>query len=134
MAASPKVVRALQQLGSAPAADLVASYEKVIAEIRGGGAAATVAGDLKAVFDAVLAEIPLDSPQRRVGAAERARVWIRIVRNYLEDDETATAEVYLNKLKPIMHQLSPPSYSEAPVSAASSSDGANKEKAEGATD
>lgn len=50
----------------------------------------------------VLAEIPLDSSQRRVSGDEKVRVWIRIVRNYLEYDETTLAEQYLNKLKNIM--------------------------------
>ncbi|KAG7114416.1 COP9 signalosome complex subunit 4 like protein [Verticillium longisporum] len=39
-----------------------------------------------------LAEMPLDSSQRKVSHADRARVWIRIARNYLEVDDTTAAE------------------------------------------
>ncbi|PHH72477.1 hypothetical protein CDD82_5966 [Ophiocordyceps australis] len=52
-----------------------------------------------------LALIPLDSSQRRVSDLERARVWVRIVRNYLEIDDTTAAESYVNKLKNIMHDV-----------------------------
>ncbi|AEO65497.1 7272b5b2-4755-4183-87d3-3f840e9af7c2 [Thermothielavioides terrestris] len=53
----------------------------------------------------VLAEIPLDSSQRRVPDADKAAVWIRIVRNYLEVDDSTSAETYLNKLKNVMHTV-----------------------------
>lgn len=56
----------------------------------------------------ILAEIPLDSSQRKVTDEEKARVWIRIVRNDLEVDTTTGAEVYINKLKNIMHNVSDP--------------------------
>ncbi|KAK3392920.1 hypothetical protein B0H63DRAFT_498380 [Podospora didyma] len=52
-----------------------------------------------------LAEIPLDSSQRRVGDAEKVGIWIRIVRNYLEVDDSTSAETYLNKLKNVMHTI-----------------------------
>jgi COP9 signalosome complex subunit 4 len=47
----------------------------------------------------VLQSIGLDSSQRAVTADERARHWIRIVRLYLEEEETANAATYLNKVK-----------------------------------
>ncbi|KAI1383057.1 uncharacterized protein F4822DRAFT_422057 [Hypoxylon trugodes] len=56
----------------------------------------------------VLAEIPLDSSQRRVTYEDRVRVWVRIVRNYLEVDDTTSAETYLNKLKNVIYQVSDP--------------------------
>ncbi|KAK4117146.1 hypothetical protein N656DRAFT_699490 [Canariomyces notabilis] len=56
----------------------------------------------------VLTEIPLDSSQRRVPDAEKAAVWIRIVRNYLEVDDSTSAEIYLNKLKNVMHTVEDP--------------------------
>ncbi|KAL2160943.1 hypothetical protein VTH06DRAFT_8655 [Thermothelomyces fergusii] len=56
----------------------------------------------------LLAEIPLDSSQRRVADAEKAAVWIRIVRNYLEVDDSTAAEAYLNKLKNVMHGVADP--------------------------
>lgn len=52
-----------------------------------------------------LSEIPLDSSQRRVPDAEKAQIWVRIMRNYLEEDDTTAAETYLNKLKNIMHTI-----------------------------
>ncbi|KAH6648405.1 hypothetical protein BKA67DRAFT_594027 [Truncatella angustata] len=56
-----------------------------------------------------LAEIPLDSAQRKVTNEDRARIWVRIVRNYLEVDDTTSAESYLNKLKNIIYTVSDPS-------------------------
>jgi len=55
-----------------------------------------------------LAEIPLDSSQRRVPDAAKASIWVRIVRNYLEVDDSTTAETYLNKLKNVMHTVDDP--------------------------
>ncbi|KUI66693.1 COP9 signalosome complex subunit 4 [Cytospora mali] len=53
----------------------------------------------------VLAEIPLESSQRRVSDEDKARVWIRIVRNYLEVDDSTTAEMYLNKMKNVIFNV-----------------------------
>ncbi|KAK3951019.1 hypothetical protein QBC32DRAFT_344965 [Pseudoneurospora amorphoporcata] len=52
-----------------------------------------------------LAAIPLDSSQRRVSDQYKADLWIRIIRNYLEDDDATSAETYLNKLKNIIHNV-----------------------------
>lgn len=52
-----------------------------------------------------LAETPLDSSQRKVTDQDKARVWVRIVRNYLEVDDSTAAETYVNKLKNIMHTV-----------------------------
>ncbi|KAH9988702.1 PCI domain-containing protein [Xylariaceae sp. FL0662B] len=56
----------------------------------------------------VLSEIPLDSSQRKVTNEDRVKVWIRIVRNYLEVDDTTSAETYLNKLKNVIYQVADP--------------------------
>jgi COP9 signalosome complex subunit 4 len=56
----------------------------------------------------VLSEIPLDAAQRKVTNDERAAVWVRIVRDYLEVDDTTLAETYLNKLKNIIYTVSDP--------------------------
>ncbi|KAK4247405.1 hypothetical protein C7999DRAFT_32182 [Corynascus novoguineensis] len=56
----------------------------------------------------LLAEIPLDSSQRRVPDTDKAAIWVRIVRNYLEVDDSTAAETYLNKLKNVMHEVSDP--------------------------
>lgn len=53
-----------------------------------------------------LADIPLDSSQRKITDEEKARTWVRILRNYLEVDDSTAAEVYINKLKNIMHGVS----------------------------
>ncbi|KAK0628400.1 hypothetical protein B0T17DRAFT_614324 [Bombardia bombarda] len=55
-----------------------------------------------------LAEIPLDSSQRRMADADKVRIWIRIVRNYLEVEDGTAAEAYLNKLKNVMHDIEDP--------------------------
>ncbi|KAI1335004.1 PCI domain-containing protein [Xylariaceae sp. FL0016] len=55
-----------------------------------------------------LAEIPLDSSQRKVSNEDRVGVWVRIVRNYLEVDDTTAAETYLNKLKNVIYTVSDP--------------------------
>lgn len=52
-----------------------------------------------------LADIPLDSSQRKITDEEKARTWVRIVRNYLEVDDSTAAEMYINKLKNIMHNV-----------------------------
>ena len=43
--------------------------------------------------------IHTDSSQRLVSDAAKARLWIRIVRYYLEDDDTTSAEAFLNRIK-----------------------------------
>lgn len=54
----------------------------------------------------ILAEIPLESSQRRVPDPDKCQVWVRIVRNYLEVDDSTSAETYLNKLKNVIHNVS----------------------------
>ncbi|PWY89260.1 COP9 signalosome complex subunit 4 [Aspergillus heteromorphus CBS 117.55] len=43
--------------------------------------------------------IHIDSSQRLVSDAAKVRLWIRIVRNYLEEDDTTSAEAFLNRIK-----------------------------------
>jgi len=52
-----------------------------------------------------LAAIPLDSSQRRVANEEKVRVWVRIVRDFLEVDDSTAAESYLNKLKNVIYTV-----------------------------
>lgn len=52
-----------------------------------------------------LSEIPVDTSQRRLADDEKAAIWVRIVRYYLEVDDSTSAETYLNKLKNIMHNV-----------------------------
>lgn len=55
-----------------------------------------------------LAAITLDSSQRQVPVEQRAQIWVRIVRNFLEVDDSTSAELYINRLKNIMHQVDDP--------------------------
>ncbi|EAU32002.1 hypothetical protein ATEG_07740 [Aspergillus terreus NIH2624] len=43
--------------------------------------------------------IHIDSSQRLVSDAAKVRLWIRIVRLYLEEDDTTSAEAFLNRIK-----------------------------------
>ncbi|KAF2739239.1 COP9 signalosome-like protein complex subunit 4 [Polyplosphaeria fusca] len=54
----------------------------------------------------ILKEITLDSSQKAVSGDEKAKVWIRIVRCYLEIDDPIAAIAYLNKIKNIIHNVS----------------------------
>ncbi|KAI1259812.1 COP9 signalosome complex subunit 4 [Xylariaceae sp. FL1019] len=54
----------------------------------------------------VLAAVNLDSAQRNVTNEERVEIWVRIVRDYLEVDDTTSAETYLNKLKNVIYTVS----------------------------
>ena len=50
--------------------------------------------------------ITLDSSQRSVSDNEKAQVWIRICRCYLEEDNPTNAVTYLNRLKQIIYNVS----------------------------
>lgn len=56
----------------------------------------------------VLQAIELDSSQRKITDEDKAKIWIRIVRNHLEVDDSTAAETYVNKLKNIMHDVPNP--------------------------
>ncbi|KAI9787376.1 MAG: hypothetical protein M1816_007509 [Peltula sp. TS41687] len=51
-----------------------------------------------------LQEITLESSQRTIPDEYKFKVWIRIIRNYLEEDEFADAELYLNRAKSLVHK------------------------------
>lgn len=51
----------------------------------------------------ILQAIPLDSSQRTISADDKAAVWIRIVRCYLEEDDPTSAMTYLNRVKNVLH-------------------------------
>jgi COP9 signalosome complex subunit 4 len=52
-----------------------------------------------------LASINLESTQKSVTPDDKARVWIRIVRCYLEEDDPTSAFTHLNKVKNIIHNV-----------------------------
>ncbi|KAF2118496.1 COP9 signalosome-like protein complex subunit 4 [Lophiotrema nucula] len=51
----------------------------------------------------VLKEITLDSSQKAVTDDHKARIWIRIVRCYLEEDNPTDAVFQLNRIKQVIH-------------------------------
>ncbi|KAL6712022.1 hypothetical protein ACN47E_003065 [Coniothyrium glycines] len=52
-----------------------------------------------------LATINLESTQKSVSPDEKAKVWIRIVRCYLEEDDPTSAFTHLNKIKNILYNV-----------------------------
>lgn len=52
-----------------------------------------------------LQTITLESSQRQVSDDEKARVWMRICRCYLEEDDATNAVSYLNKIKQIIYNV-----------------------------
>ncbi|KAL4969380.1 PCI domain-containing protein [Aspergillus stella-maris] len=52
--------------------------------------------------------IHIDSSQRLVSDLEKSRLWIRIVRLYLEEDDTTSAEAFLNRIKNLPTKLEDP--------------------------
>jgi COP9 signalosome complex subunit 4 len=53
----------------------------------------------------ILQRIALDSTQKQVSPNDKAKVWIRIVRCYLEEDNPIDAFTQLNKIKNIIHSV-----------------------------
>ncbi|KAF1814045.1 hypothetical protein P152DRAFT_414657 [Eremomyces bilateralis CBS 781.70] len=53
----------------------------------------------------VLQSISLDSSQRSFTADERAKIWVRIVRCYLEEEDPISATGYLNRVKNIIFDV-----------------------------
>lgn len=49
----------------------------------------------------ILQTVTLDSQQRKITADDKAQLWIRIVRCYLEDGDSLNANSYLNRIKNI---------------------------------
>ncbi|KAF2662878.1 hypothetical protein K491DRAFT_700041 [Lophiostoma macrostomum CBS 122681] len=52
-----------------------------------------------------LQSISLDSTQKQLSPDDKAKVWIRIVRCYLEEDDTTNAFTQLNKVKSVIHSV-----------------------------
>ncbi|KAF2186838.1 COP9 signalosome-like protein complex subunit 4 [Zopfia rhizophila CBS 207.26] len=53
----------------------------------------------------VLQTITLDSSQRNVSNDDKAKVWIRIVRCYLEEEDPTSAFSYLNRVKNVIYSV-----------------------------
>lgn len=56
----------------------------------------------------VLQGIHLDSSQRLISDDAKVRMWIRIIRLYLEEDDTTSAEMFLNKIKNLPSKIEDP--------------------------
>lgn len=99
---APNLINRL--LASASAASFV---EQVAILCEGTASAYEASEDFMAAAE-ILAKIPMDGSQRRLSDAEKAKIWIRIERDYLEENNWNGAETYLNKLKNIMHTITDP--------------------------
>jgi len=53
----------------------------------------------------VLQTITLDSSQRAVSADDKAKLWIHIVRCYVEEEDPTSALSYLNRIKNVIHEV-----------------------------
>ncbi|THY16643.1 COP9 signalosome-like protein complex subunit 4 [Aureobasidium pullulans] len=53
----------------------------------------------------VLQQITLDSSQRHVSDDDKAKIWIRITRCYLEEDDPTNALSYLNRVKNVIYNV-----------------------------
>lgn len=81
----------------------VVSYEEQDTAIKEILADAYQANDDFIASAKILQAIPLDSSQRTISADDKAAVWIRIVRCYLEEDDPTSATTYLNRVKNVLH-------------------------------
>ena len=76
-----------------------ASFEEQDAALREALAAGYEAQEDYNAAAKALQGIHLDTSQRQITDEARVKMWIRIVRLYLEEDDTADAESYLNRIK-----------------------------------
>ncbi|KAF2405141.1 COP9 signalosome-like protein complex subunit 4 [Trichodelitschia bisporula] len=53
----------------------------------------------------VLQTVTLDSTQRAISVNDKGKIWIRIVRCYLEEDDATSATGCLNRIKNIIHDI-----------------------------
>ena len=86
----------------------VVSFEEQDAELRYTLADAYEAQEDWLESAKVLQGIQLESSQRKVDDHEKVATWIRICRLYLEDDDTTTAETYLNRAKNLLYKVKDP--------------------------
>ena len=79
------------------------SFEEQDAQIREAVAEAYEHEDEHAEAARVLQGIQLESSQRAIPNHLKMTVWIRIVRNLLEAGDTTTADIFLHKVKAVIH-------------------------------
>lgn len=56
----------------------------------------------------MLQGIQLESSQRKISDDAKVKTWMRICRLYIEEDDTTTAESYLNRAKGLLYKLEDP--------------------------
>ena len=56
----------------------------------------------------MLQGIQLESSQRKISDDAKVRTWMRICRLYIEEDDTTSAESYLNRAKNLLYRVSDP--------------------------
>jgi COP9 signalosome complex subunit 4 len=83
----------------------LASFEDQDAKIRELLADAYQESEDYAGAARALQGIQLDSPQRKMSDESKVEIWIRICRLYLEEDDTLSAESYLNRAKTLYHRV-----------------------------
>nr|POF26096.1 cop9 signalosome complex subunit 4 [Quercus suber] len=84
----------------------IVSYENQDSELKFLLADAHEANEDYTSSAKTLQTITLDSSQRSVTEDERAKVWMRICRCYLEEDDHTNALTYLNKVKQVIFDIS----------------------------
>ena len=83
----------------------VVSYEDQDTAIKEILADAYEAEDEFVASAKILSQINLDSSQRAVTPNDKARTWIRIVRCYIEEDDPTSANIYLNRAKNVLYEV-----------------------------
>ncbi|KAL9030559.1 MAG: hypothetical protein Q9196_001320 [Gyalolechia fulgens] len=86
----------------------IVSFEEQDAQLREMLADAYIQQEEYIEAAKVLQGIQLESSQRRVSDDHKVGTWIRICRLYLEEDDTTSAESYLNRAKNLRHKVSNP--------------------------
>ncbi|KAL8905702.1 MAG: hypothetical protein Q9207_002458 [Kuettlingeria erythrocarpa] len=86
----------------------VTSFEELDAQLRDILADAYTLQEEYVEAAKVLQGIQLESTQRRIPDDHKVNIWIRICRLYLEEDDTTSAESYLNRAKNLRHRVSNP--------------------------
>ncbi|KAL8693136.1 MAG: hypothetical protein Q9218_001988 [Villophora microphyllina] len=86
----------------------VVSFEEQDAQLREMLADAYILQEEYIEAARTLQGIQLESSQRRVPDDHKVAIWIRICRLYLEEDDTMSAESYLNRAKNLRHKVTNP--------------------------
>ena len=86
-------------------ASRVVSFEEQDAAIRDVLATAYQENEEFLEAARILQGIQLESSQRRISDDDKVRTWMRICRLFLEEDDTTSAETYLNRAKNLLYKV-----------------------------